>query len=125
MNDGKNNFTVQAMPWQAQLSPYRDAVVTDANADGLPDVLLFGNYYENNIEMGRYDADYGTILLNRGNGKVEAVPMNGLAVKGEVRHIAKIGIAGKQAFILARNNDSAMVIRFSENNSKNQKPIRH
>jgi len=48
MNDGKNNFTVQAMPWRAQLSSYRDAMVVDANGDNLPDVLLVGNYYENN-----------------------------------------------------------------------------
>ncbi len=114
MNDGKNNFTVQAMPWQAQLSSYRDAVVTDANNDSLPDILLVGNYYENNIEMGRYDADYGTILLNRGNGKMEAVPFNGLQVKGQVRHVGKIKITNTNAFVLARNNDSAMVIRFSK-----------
>ena len=29
----------------------------------LPDILLVGNYYENNIQMGRNDADFGTILL--------------------------------------------------------------
>jgi len=114
MNDGKNNFTLQPMPWQAQLSPYRDALVTDANNDGLPDVLLFGNYYENNIEMGRYDADYGTILLNHGNGKMEAVPMNGLQVKGQVRHAGKLRIGNTNAFLLARNNDSAMVIQFKK-----------
>lgn len=114
MNDGKDNFTVQALPWQAQLSPYRDALVTDANGDNLPDVLLFGNYYENNIEMGRYDADYGTILLNRGNGKMEAVPMNGLQVKGQVRHAGKLRIGNTDAVVLARNNDSTMVIRFNK-----------
>jgi len=112
MNDGKNNFTVQAMPWRAQLSSYRDAMVVDANGDNLPDVLLVGNYYENNIEMGRYDADYGTILLNRGNGKMEAVSLNGLQVKGQVRHVGKLRIGSNDAFVLARNNDSTMVIQF-------------
>lgn len=112
MNDGKDNFTVEALPWQAQLSPYKTAIVTDANGDALPDLLLFGNYYENNIEMGRYDADYGTVLLNRGNGKIEAVSINGLAVKGQVRNASKIRMGNAEAFILARNNDSAMLIRF-------------
>jgi len=112
MNDGKNNFTVQALPWQAQLSPYGDAQVIDANGDNLPDVLLVGNYYENNIEMGRYDADYGTILVNRGNGKMDAVPINSLQIKGQIRHVGKIRLGNKDAFILARNNDSAMVIQF-------------
>lgn len=112
MNDGKNNFTVTALPWRAQLSPYRDAVVVDANGDNLPDVLLVGNYYENNIEMGRYDADYGTILLNHGKGKMEAVSINGLQVKGQVRHAGKLRIGNRDAYVLARNNDSCMVIQF-------------
>ncbi|MFT3933416.1 MAG: VCBS repeat-containing protein [Chitinophagaceae bacterium] len=114
MNDGKNNFTVEPLPWKAQLAPYRDAQIVDANGDNLPDILLVGNYYENNIEMGRYDADYGTILLNKGNGKMEPYSINGLQVKGQVRHVGKIMIGGKQAFILARNNDSTMVVRFAE-----------
>jgi hypothetical protein len=50
------------LPRQAQLTSYRDAIVVDANTDGLPDILLMGNYYDNNIQMGRYDADFGTIL---------------------------------------------------------------
>ena len=62
--------------------------------------------------MGRYDADYGTILLNRGNGKMEAVSLNGLQVKGQVRHIGKVKLANRDAYILARNNDSAMVIQY-------------
>jgi hypothetical protein len=37
----------------------RDAVGVDANGDNLPDILLMGNYYNSNIEMGFYDADLG------------------------------------------------------------------
>ena len=112
INDGKLHFTVQAMPWQAQLSPYKTAAVINANNDSLPDILLFGNYDENNIEMGRYDADFGTILLNKGNDKFAAQNLNGLQIKGEVRSAKPIVIKGKPSFVLARNNDSAMVIQF-------------
>jgi enediyne biosynthesis protein E4 len=111
INDGNLHFTVNALPWQAQLAPYRDAVVINANNDSLPDILLVGNYYENNIQMGRYDADFGTILLNHGKGSFSAESINELAIKGQVRHINKIKIANKEAFILARNNDSAMIIQ--------------
>jgi hypothetical protein len=113
INQGNLNFKVQAMPWEAQLSPFRDALVVDANGDSLPDILLFGNYYDNNIQMGRYDADFGTILLNRGHDSMTAVPLNGLTVKGQVRRISPIRIGGISAFILARNNDSARIIRFT------------
>ena len=118
INDGKLNFTVHAMPWKAQLSPFKTATIVDANGDNLPDILLAGNYYENNVQMGRNDADYGTILVNKGDGKFEAESINGLEIKGQVRHIEKINIGKKEAFILARNNDSTMVIQFKDNLKK-------
>lgn len=115
LNDGKMNFSIKPLPWEAQLTSYRDAVVVNANDDSLPDVLLVGNYYENNIQMGRYDADFGTLLVNKGNGSFICETMNGLSVKGQVRHIRKMILANKtQAYILARNNDSAMVVKFIE-----------
>ncbi len=40
--------------------------------------------------------------------------LNGLQIKGEVRHIKKINIAKEEAYILARNNDSTMVIKFKD-----------
>jgi hypothetical protein len=114
INKGNLKFEVEALPWEAQLAPFKDAVVVNANNDSLPDILLFGNYYENNIEMGRYDADFGTVLLNKSNNSFACSPINGLQIKGQVRHVRKIIMANKQeAFILARNNDSAVVIQYS------------
>jgi enediyne biosynthesis protein E4 len=118
INQGNLNFKLQALPWEAQLTSYRDAVAINANNDNLPDVLLVGNYYDNNIQMGRYDADFGTILVNKGNGNFSVESLNGLQVKGQIRHIKKITINKKEAFILARNNDSAMVIQFRDGNIK-------
>ncbi|MFL5746325.1 MAG: VCBS repeat-containing protein [Niastella sp.] len=114
INDGHMQFTTQALPWEAQLTSYRDAAVINANNDSLPDLLLGGNYYENNVEMGRYDADWGSLLINKGNNRFEVERSNGLSIKGQVRRIQKIEIAQKDAFVLARNNDSVMVIRFSK-----------
>ncbi|MEO8720931.1 MAG: VCBS repeat-containing protein [Ginsengibacter sp.] len=114
MNDGKLNFSVRPMPWKAQLSTYKTAVVIDANGDDLPDILLAGNYYENNIQMGRNDADYGTILVNKGNGKFVTSSINGLQIKGQVRHIKEITIGKKLAFIIAKNNDSTLIIHFKD-----------
>ncbi|MFX8106644.1 hypothetical protein ABTK92_20280, partial [Acinetobacter baumannii] len=78
MNKGHLQFETNALPWQAQFTSFRDGVVTDANSDSLHDVMIFGNYYDNNIQMGRYDADFGTILVNKGNGKLVAESLNGL-----------------------------------------------
>lgn len=112
INNGNLNFTVRPMPWRAQLSTYRDAVITDANGDNLPDILLMGNNYDNNIQLGPYDADYGTILINHGHAQFTAEKINGLAIKGQVRHIQQINIAGKKDYILARNNDTTMVLSY-------------
>jgi hypothetical protein len=111
INDGHQNFKVQALPWQAQLSPLKDGAILDINKDGLPDILLAGNYYDNNIEMGRYDADFGTLLVNKGKNKFEPQLLKGSEIKGQVRHISPLQVRGGQAFILAKNSDSTEVIQ--------------
>jgi hypothetical protein len=77
--------------------------------------LLVGNYYDNNTELGRNDADFGTILINNGNKSFFCESLNGLAIKGQSRRIKKISIKNKQAYIqayiIARNNGSALVIK--------------
>ena len=112
INKGNLQFDVVPMTWQAQLSPFRDAVIVNANNDNLPDILLVGNFYESNIEMGRYDADFGTLLLNKGKDLFACENINGLQIRGQARHIKSINIAKQQAYIIARNNDSLMVIKY-------------
>jgi enediyne biosynthesis protein E4 len=113
INNGNLNFETKALPKEAQFTSYKDAVVVNANGDDKPDILLMGNYYDNNIEMGRYDADFGTLLINKGNGKFVCSNLNGLVVKGQVRHIQPITINHQQAFVLAKNDDSTMIIKFN------------
>jgi len=112
VNNGNWNFTVKALPWQAQLSSYRDVAVVNANNDALPDLLLAGNFYPNNIQMGMYDADYGTLLVNEGKGNFRCANINGPVIKGEVRHILPVTIKGSSTLLLVKNNDSARVIKF-------------
>lgn len=116
INNGSLQFSIQPLPWEAQLTSYKDAVIVDANKDGLPDVFLGGNYYGSNVAMGRYDADFGTVLINKGNGQFMPQLLNGVTVKGQVRHIKKILLTNekKEAFVLARNNDSTLVIKFGD-----------
>ncbi len=112
INNGNWDFTVKELPWQAQLAPYRDAASADLNGDQLPDFILAGNFYPNNIQMGEYDGDYGTVLINKGKGDFQVVSMDSLSIKGEVRHVRKITIAQKKLFVFARNDDSLKLIRF-------------
>ncbi len=118
INDGKGNFTPKELPWEAQITAYKTAAICDANGDELPDLLLMGNFYDNNVQMGRYDADYGTLLLNKGKGAFEAVPFNGLVVKGQVRKMNPIQIGSSKAFVLGMNSDSLRIIQFSKSGNK-------
>jgi enediyne biosynthesis protein E4 len=120
INKGSLQFEAKALPKEAQFSSMKDAVVLNVNNDTLPDILIVGNYYDPNIEMGRYDADFGTILINKGQGNFIAETINGLAIKGQVRHIKPITIGKHAAFIIARNSDSAIVIKFKEGIYKNK-----
>ena len=110
LNNGNMEFASMPLPWEAQLTTYKDAVVVNANGDKLPDILLGGNYYDNNTEMGRYDADFGTLLLNKGGGAFSTSSLGTVAVKGQIRTIKSITISGQAAYLLARNNDSLKVI---------------
>lgn len=112
LNNGKLAFSAVALPNEAQWSSIKAITSIDANGDKLPDILLLGNYYDNNIQMGRYDADFGTILINKGKGVLEASPINGLAIKGQVRRVSHIRYKEQNAWVLAKNNDSVQLIRF-------------
>lgn len=111
LNDGKGNFTISELPWNAQLTCLKDAVVFDANSDGLPDILTGGNFYEQAMEFNRNDAGFGTVLINQGKGKFAVENINGLVIKNEIRHILPVTIKNKTAFVIARNNDSVLVIQ--------------
>ncbi|MBN8672494.1 MAG: VCBS repeat-containing protein [Chitinophagales bacterium] len=111
INDGKMNFTVSELPWQAQLTAYRDAVIDDFNKDGLPDILLAGNFYPNNIQMGRYDADMGSVLINSGQGNFQCIKFSNIFIRGEVRHIRRIKTDNQDLFLYVRNNDSVLIFQ--------------
>jgi hypothetical protein len=113
INDGKGKFSERPLPWQAQLFPIRGAVADDVNGDRIPDLLLATNFYACNIQLGKYDADYGTVLVGKGKGNFKAEQYNQFNLKSEGRKIKKFFIQRKPSYILATNNDSIKVFRFS------------
>ena len=112
INEGNWKFTLQSLPWQAQLAPYRDAVIINSNNDNKPDILLVGNFFHNNIQMGEYNADRGTVLVNKGAGNFSCENLNGVNISGEIRHIIKIKTRKKDMYVLAANNDRVRIISF-------------
>jgi len=105
-------FEAKVLPWQTQLNNYRASITIDANNDQLPDVLLLGNYFDNNVQIGRQDGDFGTILINKGNGNFEYNAFKGFIDVKQVRKIKPIQINKHNAFILGRNNTTVSAISF-------------
>ena len=113
INDGKGNFTMQPLPVMAQLSPTFGILVTDLNADGIPDIFLGGNFFGLKPEVGRLDASYGTTLLADRNHQFTYVPpvLSGLFVKGEIRDIQSINTKKGSFIVVARNNDALQIFQ--------------
>lgn len=111
INKGNLQFEQRALPYQAQFSTLRDAVIVNLNKDSFPDIVMMGNYYDNSVDIGRNDADFGTALINKGDGNFSASSLNNLVIKNQVRHIQPIVINNKPAFVIAKNNDSVIVVQ--------------
>lgn len=109
-NKGGGNFRVVPLPMAAQVSVVNDILVEDLNGDGLPDMVLVGNQYGADVEMGRYDAGIGCILLNTKEQCFEVLPpqISGFCAVGDTRNILRIKVRG-QAYIMVSANNGQLV----------------
>lgn len=105
------NFTPHPLPDELQYSSLTSAALEDLDGDGIAEVILGGNFYESNIEMGRYDASYGNVLHFTERGKMYVYPLGDLRVTGQVRKIKSVKLGGETIFVLARNNEKAILIK--------------
>jgi hypothetical protein len=110
-NTGKGlDFKSYDLPDALQFSPLTAASWTDLDGDGKKEILLGGNFYDNNIEMGRYDAFYGKALQIGANGQMAVQTLGKVLIKGPTRRIRPVRIGAKTAYIFAKNNAKAQVI---------------
>lgn len=111
-NIGQGNFKIQALPVEAQKSPVFGIATADVNADGHEDVILTGNFYPNEVNMGRQDASTGLLLL--GNGKGKFTPTNcaesGLMIRGDARKSIFIKTADQQRLLLTAINSGTIQV---------------
>ena len=106
-NDGKGSFQLEALPAEWQHTSFHAAAQIKANQ-----WLMGGNFYDCNIQMGLYDADYGSVLQIDKNKKMTKNRIGQLQIQGQIRGIYPITIQGKKSFILAKNNDFVQVLTF-------------
>ena len=108
-NKGDFNFVMHHLPERMQLSTVNALVELPSTGD-TKDFLMAGNFHENNIEMGYYDASYGNIVRFAKDGSIQVESIDGPQLKGQVRDLARIRIGDKTAYIVGKNNGKAVVI---------------
>jgi hypothetical protein len=113
-NKGNGKFEMHALPMEAQFAPVNAIVCTDMDGDGIKDILLAGNEYQNEVTAGRYDASYGYFLkgINNKDFKFISSSISGFKIDGDVKHMKMITNAKNEKLILvAVNNDSLKLIK--------------
>src|SRR5882762_9581360 len=108
LNRGDGTFELHSLPIEAQFAPIYASLAGDFDGDGKIDLVVAGNFSGVTPLEGRYDASYGLFLRGDGRGGFTAVDMeqSGLAIDGQVRHMAFLKRAnGDRLIVVARNND--------------------
>ncbi|MEQ8703607.1 MAG: VCBS repeat-containing protein [Phaeodactylibacter sp.] len=110
-NQGDGQWAMHELPVTAQMAPVFSILPLDVNGDGLQDLILAGNLSEARPTMGPWDANYGQLFLNRGDGNLEYIPQyeSGLSLVGDVR--AAIALHEGQTLLFFRNNQPVATYR--------------
>jgi hypothetical protein len=111
-NEGNMDFTFIPFPADLQFSSLMAALPLEV--DDNTKWLLTGNFYPNNIEMGRYDANFGNLLTFDKNGSMQVEDLGKIKLKGEVRNMQPIRINGQDCVILARNDDTVIILKIDK-----------
>ena len=116
INDGKGHFKKAALPSPLQWAPIFAFAPGDYNSDGKMDFIAGGNFYGTTPYEGRYDALSLSLYIGDGKGVFQPVfPLLPAFenIKGEVRSIQPIILAGnKNAVIIGINNDSLQILQW-------------
>jgi hypothetical protein len=115
LNKGNLTFEKIELPIETQFSVTYDMEVMDFNSDGHVDILLGGNLFDVKPEVGRYDAQYGLILLGDSKGQFTALKSSdsGLRLEGQARAFEFVDTPSGKLLLTARNNTSIQSFDFN------------
>ena len=111
-NKKSGKFEIEKLPLDLQMSPIYSFAVDDFNDDGVTDFIAGGNFYANQINIGKCDASYGHLLtLSNDEDKLKwkILPLieSGFAIDGEVRDIKILnGFENQKWILVSKNNEN-------------------
>lgn len=125
-NKGNGQFSIKALPLEAQVAPIYGMISEDVDSDGNLDLLLVGNDYGMEPGSGRHDAFNGLYLKGDGKGAFTStsIAQSGFFVPGDAKGLARVQGAKENLFIATQNQDSLLVFRKTGPQSKPAKVIR-
>ena len=115
-NEGDGKFKQWPLDNLAQISSINAIVTDDFDNDGNIDLLVGGNLYGSEVETPRNDSSFGSLMVGNGKGSFNSkMPYEcGLMVKGEIKAMEKLRLAGGQHGILfAKNNDYLQLMKIA------------
>jgi len=104
-NKGNFNFERTPLPEDVDYSTIQTAIHDDFDKDSHPELLLLGNHYNLNTQLGQLDANRGLILEYK-NGVFKVEKNHNLKVNGRVNSVNFIKVNQEKWLILGMNNDS-------------------
>jgi hypothetical protein len=123
INDGTGRFTFHPLPRLAQTSPAFGVALTDADGDGLTDIVLAQNFFTPQPETARMDGGVSLLLLGRGGGRFEPVrpDRSGIVVPGDAKSLVVTDLNGdgREDLIFGINDGELMT--FENRSTQNRR----
>ncbi|MGB5553204.1 MAG: FG-GAP-like repeat-containing protein, partial [Flavobacteriaceae bacterium] len=117
LSTAQSHYEIAPLPIQAQYSPVNSIPLSDFDGDGNIDMLLLGNNDNFKLRLGKFDANYGTLLMGNGKGAFEYIEqtITGLNVSGSVNssviidNLLFLGVYGEpvKAYKILKPNSKA------------------
>ncbi len=107
INNYNQKFTLVPLPVHAQLSSIKRILPLDVNNDNKIDLIVGGNEFGFQPQLGRLDAIKGLVLINKGNGNFLSLKkeQSGINVPGQTRDIVSISKKGNMSILFLINNE--------------------
>ncbi len=116
-NRGAGRFSVESLPFEAQLAPMYAVLPVDLAGTRSPEILMGGNLDAVKPQAGPYDASFGAVLRYDSSGALRGIPArrSGFSVRGEIRGLKVVTSPEGRLLVVARNNDTMQVYRMKPN----------
>lgn len=110
-----NQYTRVPLPTQMQYSNINSILLTDLNKDDWVDMITIGNNINTHINLGRYDADFGSTAFSVAGKSFNYIDNNtsGLSIVGQVSNFDTLTISKEKYLIFTLNNDSIQLYKMN------------